>query len=347
MSLYDYELTLAAKRLVEDMFQLKKGETLVITADTESDHRVVHATAACAHAVGAKPMVITIPAPLGVGKAADPQLPVASLTGALCEADAWVEFNNQWLLYSTPFEVAVEKNKRLRYLCLVGMNVDMMVRTIGRVNQPALSVFQKRVTEMTRQSTHMRITTPAGTDMVFEMEPDYPVVCDDGDASTPGVHMLGGQISVFPRFESIEGSLVFDGSVTPPCGLLNDPVRMTIKGGRVNHVEGGPQADAFRTWLESFDDPGMFRLAHCSYGFNPGAKLTGNVLEDERVWGCMEWGLGYVSPLDAPPGIDAKSHTDGICLNASVWLDQLQIMEEGRIIHEGLNKLVRQIADAS
>ena len=34
-----------------------------------------------------------------------------------------------------------------------------------------------------------------------------------------------------------------------------------------------------------------------------------------------EWGIGYVSPFDAPPhGQDAKSHCDGICLNSSVWL---------------------------
>jgi leucyl aminopeptidase (aminopeptidase T) len=87
----------------------------------------------------------------------------------------------------------------------------------------------------------------------------------------------------------------------------------------------------------------MFRLAHCSYGFNPGAKLTGNVLEDERVWGCMEWGLGYVSHLDAPPGIDAKSHTDGICLKASVWLDDRQIMDQGTIIDPDLKALAKEI----
>lgn len=44
------------------------------------------------------------------------------------------------------------------------------------------------------------------------------------------------------------------------------------------------------------------------YGFNPGAVLTGNIVEDERVWGSTEWGIGYVSPFDAPPhGQDAKS----------------------------------------
>lgn len=29
----------------------------------------------------------------------------------------------------------------------------------------------------------------------------------------------------------------------------------------------------------------MYKLAHIAYGFNPGSKLTGNIVEGERVWG--------------------------------------------------------------
>ncbi|MCK4246871.1 aminopeptidase, partial [Candidatus Bipolaricaulota bacterium] len=137
MSLYEYELGRAADILVRELFKLKPGETFVITADTESDSRVVDATARAAFAADAKPMVIWLASPLGVGMAADPMLPIESLTGALIGADAWVEFNNQWLLYSTPYERVVKENTKLRYLNLVGMDVDMMVRLIGRVDYPA------------------------------------------------------------------------------------------------------------------------------------------------------------------------------------------------------------------
>lgn len=69
--------------------------------------------------------------------------------------------------------------------------------------------------------------------------------------------------------------------------------------------------------------------------WDPFAKLTGEVVEDERVWGCTEWGIGNVgAPLtpDIPGGIPAASHSDGICLNSSVWLDGKQIMDKGAII---------------
>ncbi|GAB6178688.1 aminopeptidase [Desulfotomaculum defluvii] len=342
--LYEYELQRAADVLMKDMFQLKSGETIVITADTESDERVVNAAASSAFALGAKPMVIWLAAPQGVGKAADHLLPVEALAGALSHADAWVEFNNQWLLYSTPFEIAMEKNKRLRYICLVGMDVDMMVRVVGRVDAKALSVFQHKVTERTARAKKMRITTPVGMDLEFEFVPTRNIICDDGDVSQPGVHMLGGQISFFPDFDSINGTLVFDGSLVPPCGLLKEPVVLKVEKGIVTDISGGPQAMEFKAWLESFDDPNMFRVAHGCYGFNPGAKLTGNILEDERVWGCTEWGLGYLSAEDGPPdGIEAKSHCDGICLNSSVWLDGEQIMDKGVIILTELKELANQI----
>lgn len=333
--IYEYELGKAAGKLVKDSLDLKEDETFVITADTESNERVVNATARKAFEVGAKPMVLWLPSPLGVGKDADPMLPVDGLTALLNEADAWVEFNNEWLLYSTPFERAMEENEELRYLCLVGLDEDMMVRTIGRVDREELEEFMEKVATLTEETDHMRVTTPAGTKLEFDNHSDHPVDCSAGDASSPGMNFLSGQIGWAPDLESIEGKLVFDGSVEPPVGLLDEPIEMDIENGKVVNIEGGREAEEFRRWLESFDDENMYRLAHICYGFNPGAKLSGNILEDERVWGCTEWGLGYRAP---PDGIDAPSHTDGICLNSTVWLDDEKLLEKGSLVHSELEQ---------
>ena len=328
--MYFYELTQAAFKLVNDMFALKPGETFVITADTESDMTVVEAAASAAFAVGAKPLVITYPAPLGVGKAADPMLPIEALSGALSRADAWVEFNNQWMLYSTPFEQAMAVNKKLRYICLVGMDADMMVRLIGRVDQEALSAFIRELGDMTGAAKTMRITTPSGGDLSFEINPENKLSCDTGEAKVPGMHMLGGQISFVPRLSTINGTLVFEGTISPVPGPVTEPVAMTVVNGVVTDIRGGTAAAAFKAWLESFKDSAMFKLAHGCYGVNPGAKVTGKVLEDERVWGATEWGMGYLSVYDAPKEhFNAPSHCDGLCLNSSVWLDGVQILDKG------------------
>ena len=342
--MYFYELTKAAFKLVNDMFALKPGETFVITADTESDMTVVEAAASAAFAVGAKPLVITYPAPLGVGKAADPMLPIEALTGAISHGDAWVEFNNQWMLYSTPFEDAMAVNKKLRYMCLVGMDADMMVRLIGRVDQKSLSDFIWTVGNMTGAAKTMRITTPAGCDLSFEINPENKLSCDTGEAKVPGMHMLGGQIAFIPKLASINGTLVFEGTISPVPGPITEPVVMTVVNGVVKNIQGGTAAVAFKNWLESFNDPAMFKLAHGCYGLNPGAKVTGKVIEDERVWGATEWGMGYLSVYDAPKEhFDAPSHCDGLCLNSSVWLDDVQIMDKGVFIEPGLKVMAQAL----
>ena len=328
------ELQVAADKLVREIFGVKPGENVVLTADYASNQNVLRAVSDSVKAVGAQVMVITVPTPGSVGKAADPDLPVEPLAAALCACDVWIEFNHQWLLYSTPFERASRQNQKLRYMCLVDFDEALMIRTIGHVETHQLQVFMRKVAELTRNAKTMRVTTPAGCDVSFEIDPVHCVACDCGDATFPAVHMLTGQINVVPRFGSIQGTIVFDGSVTPPFGHApKTPIRLNVKDGVIQSVEGGEEAALYEKYLRDFQDPGMLKMAHIAYGFNPGAQLTGNIVEDERVWGSTEWGIGYVSSIDAPPcGQDAVSHSDGICLNSSVWLDGVQIMDRGEIV---------------
>jgi len=341
---YEYELGKAADIVVRDLFALKPGETFVITADTESDSHVVDATARAAFAIGAKPMVIWTASPLGVGEAADPMLPVEALTGALKGADAWVEYNNQWLLYSTPYNVAMKQNKKLRHLNLVGMNPDMMIHCIGRIDFAALQEFQETFSAMLTETKHVRITTPAGEDIEFKHKPGIPIRCRMGYAHKPGSEMLAGQISSTPDFDSINGTVVFDGSLVPPCGKLEEPIRLAIEAGTIVKVEGGVQAREFEAWMNGFNHPQMKRLAHLSYGVNPGAKLTGDIVEDERVWGSTEWGIGSVPGTIVPPdGFPGPSHCDGICMNSSVWLDGEQVLDAGTFIEPQLVRLAEKL----
>lgn len=333
--MYQYELVRAAQKLLGDMFRLKKGESVVITADTESSMEVVEATAQAAYALGGKPMVITVAAPRGVGKAADIDLPLAPLTAALKETDVWIEYNNEWLLYSTPFDDAVAANKKLRYMCLVGMNPDLMIRNIGRVNNVALGDFLRKVEEITKNCKLMRVTTPAGCDITFENMPGRDFYTSDGFVGPGEFRMMAGQISWAPRLESINGIIVFDGSMVPPTGILKNKITCTIEQGAITKIEGANEARELEDYLKSFHHERMFKLAHISYGFNPGAKLTGDIVEDERVWGSTEWGIGNVGPQltsDIPGGIPAPSHTDGICMNSTIWLDGELFVKDGEVV---------------
>jgi len=337
------ELMVSAHKLVKDIMKIKPNEEVVITADTGSDWRVVEAVAQAAKVLNAKPLVAWYASPHGVGKAADKYIPLKSLKSLLRESDVWIEFNKNWLLYSTPYEEAMKTGKT-RYICLVGMDTEMMVRNIGKVNIDILYKFQRKLAEITSRSKHMRITTPAGTNIEFDNDNHRPVLVE-GEVEGPGEYMLFGQVDWAPIENSINGTIVFDGSVWPPeeLGLLKKPIKLFIKNGTIINIEGDYEAKIFKAWLESFNDPNMFKIAHLSYGCNPGAQLTGNILEDERVWGVVEWGIGFQSATFKGNLGPASSHTDGICLSPTVWGDDEKIIENGEYVHPELIDMAKQL----
>ena len=215
---------------------------------------------------------------------------------------------------------------------------DVLLRIIGSVDCKSLKNFQILTHDMHKKAKKVKATTPAGTDVEFDINPNYVFTCDYGEASVPGMHMCPGQLNIIPEFGTVNGTIVFDGSVTPPFGrIVSEPIRLTVKNSKIEKIEGGSDAAVFEKCLKSFNDEGMLKMAHMAYVFNPGAQLTGNVVEDERIWGCTEWGIGFVSAEEAPPkGQNAISHSDGICLNTSIWLDGKQILKDGKIVDESL-----------
>ncbi len=111
------------------------------------------------------------------------------------------------------------------------------------------------------------------------------------------MHMLTGQLNIVPRFGTINGKIVFDGTITPPFGKVpSQPVVLTVENSKIVKFEGGPEAAEYEKYLKSFDDEGMFKMAHIAYGFNPGAKLTGNVVEDEKSLGMHRMGHRLCQP---------------------------------------------------
>ena len=345
MYLYQYELGKASKIITEELFNLKPGETFIITADTESDPRVVDATASAAFAIGAKPMVIWMASPLGNNKAADPMLPIESLAGALKGADAWVEYNKQPIFDSTPYRIAMKDNIKLRHMNLPGLDSATMVRCIGRVDYEVLKEFLQGVADATKKAKHVRMTTLVGGDVEFDNvsgRPSPPI--GDGYADKPGSHFMAGQIAWIPELTSINGTIVFDGAINIPCGLLKEPVVLTLDSGKIIKIEGGLQAREFEAWLDSFNHPQMRGIAHATYGFLPGAIISGDLAEDERIWGCSVWGIGSIAaPLLPPNGVPAPSHTDGLCLNTSTWLDGKLFIDKGEILDPKLKELAEKL----
>ncbi|MGI5835353.1 MAG: hypothetical protein ACOX87_02520 [Chloroflexota bacterium] len=334
-----FELAAAARKLVEQVMLTKPGENVVITADTATDWRVVEATAKAAYAAEAVPTVILYDTrPTAVME------PPAPVGGAVARADVWIEFAYAYVLHSPAWRAAMSAG--VRYICLTGMDTEMMVNTIGRVNYPKLLALGETIRRLVEASDEVRVLSPAGTDLVGYNR-GRKVRQSGKLADTKGEPiMLGGQVSWCPVEETMNGRLVFDGALWPPAelGVLHNPVSLTVKEGVVTKIEGGNEARIFERWLKSFNDEKMYWIAHWSPGFNPGVtKPTGRIVEDERVFGCIEMGIGSQGAQIKGKTWAAASHTDGIVLNPTIILDGVEIEREGVYVHPDLVKACQEL----
>lgn len=344
IKLYEFEMASAADEIVRELMKVQAGETFVITADTGSDEDVVNALARAVYAVGGKPMVIWLAMPPGPGRMVDDFLPAEALKAALVQADCWIEVNTQYILYSAISDYVQRHSAKLRALCLTCMHTDVFVRLFAHTNHAVLRDYLAQVRELIAKAHHVRMTSPAGTEVEFVNHPDHPVYSRNGYADTPGMHQLAGMISWAPDFDSINGVIVADGSLVPQFGVVEEPAFIYVEKGLITKVEGGRQAREFERYLRGFNHPQMLRPAHTCVGFHPNCKITGQIGEDERVWGGSQWGFGNVGlHLIPPDGIPAPSHIDATCLNTSVFLDGKQITDQGEVIDPLLKEMAKAL----
>lgn len=323
------ELQGSVEKLATQLLQVGPGEEVLIYYDDASDPAVVEAAAGACRAAGGSVTVLRywIEGPVG----SEPPQPVAA---AMAAADVMLEFAGKYLITTKAFEAAIAKGAR--QLTLTGMDADMLVRTVGRVNLEALEAMAGALGDVTRRSRGIEVLTGQDARLRAEIDASRPFFLDTGKCTRPGQEAtLGGQVSWASPEETIEGTLQVDGSVWPPddVGVLREPITLTVEGGRIVDIEGGVQAQALRRYLTSFADERMVRVAHFCYGFNPGARLSGRILEDERVFGCFVVGMGSQAASFRGRWGHASGHLDGVTLRPTIRLGGEVLEEAGRFVH--------------
>lgn len=337
----NWEIQQAARKIIREIMLVEPGETVLITSDTTTDERVVHATAGAALAAGAYPIVVQFPASLEQAIMIEPKPPVLE---AIKAADVWIEYDYQ-LFYTRGWKQAMDAGTR--QLTAAAMDVNMLINVIGRPDHTKVIELGNRICHLINNAKKMRITSPAGTDLSCLCHGreclQSGTVADQKGISV----MLGGQTSMCPIEDTINGTLVFDGGLFPPeeIGVMKNKVILTVEKGVVTKIEGeGREAIIFRKWMESWNDEKMYWIAHISCGFNPGVpEPTGRIEEDERIFGCVEVGIGTQGEGLGGKSWVAANHTDGMVLNPSIYLDGVAIEEDGFYVEPELVKICKEL----
>lgn len=120
-----------------------------------------------------------------------------------------------------------------------------------------------------------------------------------------------------------------------------------MKNGAISDIKGQGSLE-FKAYLSSFEDKNMYKISHNMLGLNPKVtQITGELVEDERIWGGVDFGFGHTSSMDMPPfGQMAKSHFDGVVAKTSIYFDEIQITDNGEVCHEELRPLAESLLSA-
>ena len=332
-----------ADRLMFEMFQVKPGEVVAITADTGSDEQLVKALLNSAHKAGGKPLVLQFPKARDNAQAGIMDWPADALTAALSNVDVWLEVNEVFMLYSDIWETTMAKNKKLRFLTITGSSVDSLDRVFCNYDIPTMGKLLKNIKELIIDSQIVRVTTARGTDVSFEIEPKYIVDIDDGDFSKPKFSTAPGYVNIVPKPGTMKGRIVFDMIMHTDLSDGGHVEFLMDRGRIIDFI--GDKSPAIKEYIEQFNEENMYKISHMMIGLNPGVReLSWEIVEDERIWGGVDFGFGHTSPIDMPPeGQPATSHFDGVMERASVYLDENCIIEKGVIARPDLKEFGDQL----
>jgi leucyl aminopeptidase (aminopeptidase T) len=331
-----------SETLIKTMFQVKKGETVAITVDLGSKREIVEALAKATQDVGGIPLLMWMPKAEKDSQAGMKDWPVEALTAALCKADVWIEANSVVLLYSDIWETAMKDNKKLRYLIIADSSIESLHRVFTGYEIGTLKNLLSKVTDMAMTSKKVRITSKNGTDVSYNIDLNYTFDYDDGDFSKPKFGTAPGFVNIVPKIDSMNGVIIFDHLQHTDN---KRQIKFIMKNGKITEVSGGKAAEKFKSYLTSFNDENMYKISHNMLGLNPKVRdLTFELVEDERIWGGVDFGFGHTSVMDMPPfGQEAVSHFDGVVKNTSIYFDDTQITNNGVVCHEDLKPLAEKL----
>jgi leucyl aminopeptidase (aminopeptidase T) len=183
------------------------------------------------------------------------------------------------------------------------------------------------VTALNRGS-QARITCPHGSDLRIGLEGRLGTV-DAGELGNKGAfgNLPCGEGFIAPLEGTTEGTLVVDGSIAE-VGLLETPVSLTVREG---HLVAATGSDGARL-MELLTAHGIdgTNVAELGIGTNEEAILTGNILEDEKIFGTCHVAFGASAAIGGT--VQVPVHLDCIVLEPTIEVDGETIVSGGDLL---------------
>jgi len=185
----------------------------------------------------------------------------------------------------TPFRIEwlnmVEGQKSIRMGHAPGISEDMMTGGSLDVDYRRMRLREKLMLDLLEDTQRLHLRTNLGTDLVLDVN-GRPFISDLKANVDVCVNLPCGEIYCAPNEGQGNGVLVVDGPVGDD-GLPPMPLRLEIKDGRCVSVQCEDLLWQERIQRYMDQDEGSCMVCEVGMGLNPGARLVGRMLEDEKA----------------------------------------------------------------
>ena len=346
-----------AQTVVEDVCKIKKGETVLIVANPETNLISQQIYEASLKA-GAKPVLMfqnkksimdhaEKAVVAAIKSAPDVIFSIsANKLGKDAEGASNPYTDDDGHTYDNAFDYLLSGKKCVRAVWTPGLTPDMFERTV-KIDYAELKARCSAICRKYEGAVSVHVTSPAGTDVTVPVNGRTPLV-DDGDYSKPGSggNIPTGEVFISPvvgnaveGISGTEGTIVFDGSMTFSDGdaMLETPIKVRVEGGFVGEISGGEESKRLLKDIISAEKESLLmelggklpkgsgeiyrrnarNIGELGIGLNPAANITGNMLEDEKAFRTCHFAIGQNYDGDAP----ALIHFDGIVRNPTLVIN--------------------------
>jgi leucyl aminopeptidase (aminopeptidase T) len=219
--------------------------------------------------------------------------------------------------------------KGVRVATFPGITKDVMIRGMN-ADYNAISKRTIKLQKILEKGKTIRVVAPAGTDISFEIAgrkviPSKGLFHKKGESG----NLPTGETFLAPVEGTSNGVFVVDGSMAGLGLIKSANIKIEVKDGYAIKISGGTIAKKLKSMLDKVGKEAR-NIAEFGIGTNDSAKLSGVLLEDEKVMGTIHIALG--NNVSMGGSVNVPIHLDGVVKKPTVWMDGKLLMKEGKLL---------------
>lgn len=237
--------------------------------------------------------------------------------------------------------VRVVERRQIRYAHMIGVTPEIMQQGM-RADYRKVDELSDKLRQRMLHAETLTVKTSAGTSFSAHFDRDLDWVKTSGLISPRyWSNLPAGEVFTTPA--TVDGTFVCDATAGDYFNgkygdLQATPLTMNIEGGRLVKVDCARKDLEEEFWKYTHTDENSDRVGELAFGTNLGLKeMIGILLQDEKFPGVH---IAFGDPYGSQTHADWKSrtHVDVLTRNCDVWIDEEQVIDQGKyqLEHLGL-----------